>query len=118
MGRQGDSASGRTGSRQAGATSPPRIALAEASGATGADRLLKDGDRVTGCFAYSREHGRFVAFYLLCGLAAAAAQVYADPRPKEYFDRFHDRSRTKRPDAMYEIVKILRSEEHTSESSH
>jgi membrane associated rhomboid family serine protease len=28
----------------------------------------------------SMGHGRFVAFYLLCGLAAAAAQVYADPR--------------------------------------
>jgi 1-acyl-sn-glycerol-3-phosphate acyltransferase len=32
-------------------------------------------------------------------------QVYKDPRPKEYFDRFHERSRTKAPNAMYEIVR-------------
>jgi 1-acyl-sn-glycerol-3-phosphate acyltransferase len=34
-------------------------------------------------------------------------QVYKDPRPKEYFDRFHDRSRTKKPNMMYEIVRSL-----------
>jgi membrane associated rhomboid family serine protease len=28
----------------------------------------------------SMGHGRFVAFYLLCGLAAAAAQIYVNPR--------------------------------------
>lgn len=33
-------------------------------------------------------------------------QVYRDPRPKEYFDRFHARTRTKKPDAVYEIVRI------------
>lgn len=33
-------------------------------------------------------------------------QVYRDPRPKEYFDRFHKRTRTKAPDAMYEIVRV------------
>ncbi|MBJ7520458.1 MAG: 1-acyl-sn-glycerol-3-phosphate acyltransferase [Solirubrobacteraceae bacterium] len=33
-------------------------------------------------------------------------QVYRDPRPKEYFDRFHTRTRTKYPDAMYEIVRV------------
>ncbi|MGK2939954.1 MAG: lysophospholipid acyltransferase family protein [Solirubrobacteraceae bacterium] len=33
-------------------------------------------------------------------------QVYRDPRPKEHFDRFHERTRTKRPDAMYEIVRV------------
>jgi 1-acyl-sn-glycerol-3-phosphate acyltransferase len=33
-------------------------------------------------------------------------QVYKDPRPKEYFDRFHERSRTREPDAMYEIVRF------------
>jgi 1-acyl-sn-glycerol-3-phosphate acyltransferase len=34
-------------------------------------------------------------------------QVYKDPRPKEYFDRFHERSRTRDPDMMYEIVRSL-----------
>jgi 1-acyl-sn-glycerol-3-phosphate acyltransferase len=36
-------------------------------------------------------------------------QVYRDPRPKEYFDRFHERSRTRRPDLVYEIVRVLTS---------
>jgi 1-acyl-sn-glycerol-3-phosphate acyltransferase len=39
-------------------------------------------------------------------LAPMKAQVYKDPRPKEYFDRFHHRSRTREPDAMYEAVHI------------
>jgi 1-acyl-sn-glycerol-3-phosphate acyltransferase len=34
-------------------------------------------------------------------------QVYRDPRPKEYFDRFHERARTKPPNIMYEIVRTL-----------
>jgi 1-acyl-sn-glycerol-3-phosphate acyltransferase len=33
-------------------------------------------------------------------------QVYKDPRPKEYFDSFHARSRTRDPNAMYEVVRI------------
>ncbi len=33
-------------------------------------------------------------------------QVYKDSRPKEYFDRFHERSRTRDPDAMYELVRL------------
>ncbi|HEV2062475.1 MAG TPA: lysophospholipid acyltransferase family protein [Solirubrobacteraceae bacterium] len=33
-------------------------------------------------------------------------QVYRDPRPKEYFDRFHERSRTREPDPMYELVRL------------
>ncbi len=33
-------------------------------------------------------------------------QVYKDPRPKEYFDRFHERSRTRDPDPMYEAVRF------------
>ena len=37
------------------------------------------------------------------------AQVYKDPRPKEYFDRFHERSRTREPDWVYEVVRILTS---------
>lgn len=41
------------------------------------------------------------------GLAPMKAQVYKDPRPKEYFDRFHARVRAGRPDWMYEIVRVL-----------
>ena len=33
-------------------------------------------------------------------------QVYKDPRPKEHFDRFHERSRTRDPDPMYEAVRF------------
>lgn len=40
-------------------------------------------------------------------LAKMKAQVYKDPRPKEYFDRFHERSRTREPDAVYEVVRSL-----------
>jgi 1-acyl-sn-glycerol-3-phosphate acyltransferase len=32
-------------------------------------------------------------------------QVWRDPRPKEYFDRFHERSRTREPDFVYEVVR-------------
>ena len=35
--------------------------------------------------------------------------VYKDPRPKEHFDRFHERTRTREPDFMYEVVRILTS---------
>jgi 1-acyl-sn-glycerol-3-phosphate acyltransferase len=35
-------------------------------------------------------------------------QVYKDPRPKEYFDRFHERVRNSEPEAKaYEPVRIL-----------
>lgn len=34
-------------------------------------------------------------------------QVYKDPRPKEYFDRFHERARKRDPDPMYEIVRTV-----------
>ena len=34
-------------------------------------------------------------------------QVYSDPRPKEYFDRFHERSRTREPDWVYELVRMV-----------
>ncbi len=40
-------------------------------------------------------------------LAKMKAQVYKDPRPVEYFDRFHERSRTRQPNAMYELVRML-----------
>jgi len=36
-------------------------------------------------------------------------QVYSDPRPKEYFDRFHERSRTREPDWAYELTRFLTS---------
>jgi len=36
-------------------------------------------------------------------------QVYKDPRPKEYFDRFHERARRHEPDLMYEVVRIVTS---------
>ena len=39
-------------------------------------------------------------------LATMKPQVYIDPRPKEHFDRFHHRSRTRDPDWVYEAVKI------------
>jgi 1-acyl-sn-glycerol-3-phosphate acyltransferase len=38
---------------------------------------------------------------------ALKPQVYKDPRPKEYFDRFHERSRTRDPNAVYEIVHVV-----------
>ena len=42
-------------------------------------------------------------------LASMKEQVYKDPRPKEYFDRFHERSRTREPDWVYEAVRIATS---------
>jgi 1-acyl-sn-glycerol-3-phosphate acyltransferase len=35
------------------------------------------------------------------------AQVYKDPRPAEHFDRFHARTRAKRPNWMYELVRLV-----------
>jgi 1-acyl-sn-glycerol-3-phosphate acyltransferase len=40
-------------------------------------------------------------------LAKMKAQVYKDPRPKEYFDRFHARSRSRDPDWVYDAVRAL-----------
>jgi 1-acyl-sn-glycerol-3-phosphate acyltransferase len=34
-------------------------------------------------------------------------QVYKDPRPAEHFARFHRRTRTKRPNWMYEVVRMV-----------
>src|SRR5439155_1749672 len=42
-------------------------------------------------------------------LAPMREQVYADPRPKEYFDRFHTRAREREPDAIYELVRVITS---------
>jgi 1-acyl-sn-glycerol-3-phosphate acyltransferase len=40
-------------------------------------------------------------------LTPIRAQVYRDPRPAEMFDRFHERARTREPDAAYELVRVL-----------
>ncbi|HEX8714858.1 MAG TPA: lysophospholipid acyltransferase family protein [Solirubrobacteraceae bacterium] len=42
-------------------------------------------------------------------LAPMREQVYSDPRPKEYFDRFHVRARTREPDWVYDVVRLLTS---------
>jgi 1-acyl-sn-glycerol-3-phosphate acyltransferase len=42
-------------------------------------------------------------------LAPIRAQVYKDPRPKEYFDRFHARARTRDPDWVYDVVRVATS---------
>jgi 1-acyl-sn-glycerol-3-phosphate acyltransferase len=39
-------------------------------------------------------------------LAQLREQVYKDPRPASHFDRFHERSRTREPDWVYEAVRI------------
>ncbi len=41
------------------------------------------------------------------GLAPIRAQVYKDPRPPEFFDPFHVRTRTRDPDAVYELVRVI-----------
>jgi 1-acyl-sn-glycerol-3-phosphate acyltransferase len=40
-------------------------------------------------------------------LTAIKAQVYKDPRPESYFTRFHERSRTRDPDFVYEVTRIV-----------
>jgi 1-acyl-sn-glycerol-3-phosphate acyltransferase len=40
---------------------------------------------------------------------AMKEQVYRDPRPKEFFDRFHERSRTREPDWVYGVVRTITS---------
>jgi 1-acyl-sn-glycerol-3-phosphate acyltransferase len=42
-------------------------------------------------------------------LAPMREQVYSDPRPKEHFDRFHERARTREPDGAYELTRLLTS---------
>jgi 1-acyl-sn-glycerol-3-phosphate acyltransferase len=42
-------------------------------------------------------------------LSSMREQVYSDPRPKEYFDRFHARARERQPDAIYELTRVLAS---------
>jgi 1-acyl-sn-glycerol-3-phosphate acyltransferase len=42
-------------------------------------------------------------------LTPIKAQVYRDPRPKEFFDRFHERTRSRPPDWVYDVVRIATS---------
>jgi 1-acyl-sn-glycerol-3-phosphate acyltransferase len=42
-------------------------------------------------------------------LAPMREQVYVDPRPKEHFDRFHERSRKREPDWAYELTRVITS---------
>jgi 1-acyl-sn-glycerol-3-phosphate acyltransferase len=42
-------------------------------------------------------------------LASMREQVYTDPRPKEHFDRFHERARTRQPDWAYEATRVITS---------
>ena len=35
------------------------------------------------------------------------AQVYKDPRPAEYFTRFHERARRRGPDWVYDLVRVV-----------
>ena len=34
-------------------------------------------------------------------------QVYIDPRPAEYFDKYHERVRTQRPDWVYRLARVV-----------
>jgi 1-acyl-sn-glycerol-3-phosphate acyltransferase len=40
-------------------------------------------------------------------MAELKPQVYKDPRPAEYFARFHERSRTREPDWVYELARMV-----------
>ena len=42
-------------------------------------------------------------------LAPIREQVYKDPRPEAYFERFHRRSRSRDPDGVYEAVRMATS---------
>jgi 1-acyl-sn-glycerol-3-phosphate acyltransferase len=40
-------------------------------------------------------------------LSAMKPQVYIDPRPAAYFDRFHCRARTREPDWLYTFIRVV-----------
>ncbi len=40
-------------------------------------------------------------------LAGLRAQVYKDPRPASHFARFHERARSRKPDWVYGLVRVL-----------
>jgi len=40
-------------------------------------------------------------------MADLKPQVYKDPRPAEYFDRFHERARRRGPDWIYDFARVV-----------
>ena len=40
-------------------------------------------------------------------MADLKPQVYKDPRPADYFDRFHERARTREPDWIYDVARVV-----------
>ncbi len=40
-------------------------------------------------------------------MAELKPQVYKDPRPASYFERFHERARSRDPDWVYEFVRLV-----------
>jgi 1-acyl-sn-glycerol-3-phosphate acyltransferase len=40
-------------------------------------------------------------------LARMKQQVYQDPRPAAYFDRFHQRARSQQPDWVYDLCRLI-----------
>jgi 1-acyl-sn-glycerol-3-phosphate acyltransferase len=40
-------------------------------------------------------------------MADLKPQVYKDPRPAEYFTEFHERARSREPDWVYELARVL-----------
>ena len=40
-------------------------------------------------------------------MAEIKPQVYKEPRPAEYFTRFHERARTRDPDWVYGLARIV-----------
>jgi 1-acyl-sn-glycerol-3-phosphate acyltransferase len=42
-------------------------------------------------------------------LVPIKAQVYKDPRPKEHFDAFHARTRSREPNWVYDVVRVATS---------
>ncbi|HEX2232771.1 MAG TPA: lysophospholipid acyltransferase family protein [Thermoleophilaceae bacterium] len=40
-------------------------------------------------------------------VAGMKPQVYKDPRPAEHFTRFHERVRARKPDWVYELVRVV-----------
>jgi len=42
-------------------------------------------------------------------LAKMKDQVYFDESPKEFFDRYHERARTQKPNRVYELVRVATS---------
>jgi 1-acyl-sn-glycerol-3-phosphate acyltransferase len=40
-------------------------------------------------------------------LSPMKAQVYKDPRPAEYFDKYHERARRRDPDWVYDVARLI-----------